>query len=46
MAVYPKKDHVTDVVLDGGVGMHGTIVEQLHDGFHGGLHTFDLLGGW
>jgi len=42
--VYPK-DHVTGMVPDGGIRMCSTIIEQLHDGFHGGLDTLGLLGG-
>jgi len=42
--VYPK-DHVAGMVMDGGIRMSGAIIEELHDGFHGCLGTFGLLGG-
>ncbi len=39
------KDHVAGMILDGGSRMHGTIIEELCDGFHGGVSALGLLGG-
>jgi hypothetical protein len=39
------EDHVADVVANDGLRVCGAKVEEMHDGFEGGLHSTGLLGG-
>jgi len=39
------KYHVACLIMDGGIGMGGAIVEELGEHGHGGLSAMCLLGG-
>jgi len=39
------EDHVAGMIMDASTRMSGTVVEELHQGLHGGLGTLGLLGG-
>jgi hypothetical protein len=39
------EDHVAGVVANYGLWVRGAIVEEMHDGFEGGLRSTGLLGG-
>jgi len=44
IAVGPE-DHVTGMIADDGIGVGGTVIEELCQCFHGSLGPMGLLGG-